>query len=63
MDVHQQMDMIRLTAEFNEFAAPDSKNLRKGFPQVSEKFLMQAGPAVFGDENNMQPKAVNRMRA
>lgn len=61
MDADQQVDVIRLAAELDEFAAPAGKDFRKGFAKVSQQFRVQAGPAVFRHENDMQPKVVDRM--
>jgi len=59
MDVNQEMDVIRFSAEFNRRAMPGSKDFGKGGFEIFEPFRRPCFATVFSNKNDRQLNVKN----
>lgn len=59
VDVHQEMDVIFLAAEFKELAAPLCQDIGEGSFEILPHLFSEDLASVFGYKSYMQPKRIN----
>ena len=62
VDVYQEMHVVLFAAKLDQATAPAPQDLRERFFGIGQHAFGKHLSPVLGNEHNMQPKQINRVR-